>query len=262
MNQLHFKPSPFLTPLVRAIFVLEDQEAKGETRLPFYADGFPGIMYQEANKMIHMPANKVLDPFILYGQTIEAMELVVDGPYKIIAFQLYPFAARVLLGVNPKTLNDGCFNLLELNQIDTSGYIHRLNTSALEDQKSTISNYLDELTQLSSANPDHQIQLAVNLILNKKGQINVSDLREKLHLSERTFERRFTNEIGITPKQFAKIIQFDASLNQLSEEDYVRLTDVSYENGYADQSHFIRNFKQFTGQTPKGFYRQFSTQMK
>jgi AraC-like DNA-binding protein len=66
-------------------------------------------------------------------------------------------------------------------------------------------------------------------------------------------ERRFLSETGLSPKQFAKIIQFQNSLTQLSVKDYTSLTDVVYQNGFSDQSHFIKVFKAFTGKTPKAF---------
>jgi len=52
------------------------------------------------------------------------------------------------------------------------------------------------------------------------------------------------------------IIQFQNSLTQLTIKDYTILTDVVYNNGYADQSHFIRVFKSFTGKTPKNFAKK------
>ena len=77
--------------------------------------------------------------------------------------------------------------------------------------------------------------------------------QSELKLNERTLERRFLNEVGLSPKQFSKIIQFQLSLEQLTLKDFTKLTDIVYENGFADQSHFIKVFKAFTGKTPKTF---------
>jgi len=74
-----------------------------------------------------------------------------------------------------------------------------------------------------------------------------------LHLNERTFERRFVAAVGISAKQFSRIIQFQQSLEQLTVKDYTKLSDIVYSNGFADQSHFIRVFKAFTGKSPKKF---------
>lgn len=98
-----------------------------------------------------------------------------------------------------------------------------------------------------------EIREAIVEIMTTKGQKNIQAIADKQNLNLRTFERRFLKETGLSPKQFAKIIQFNASLEQLSIKDYTKLTDIVYENGFADQSHFIRVFKAFTGKTPKNF---------
>jgi len=100
---------------------------------------------------------------------------------------------------------------------------------------------------------DFKIKQAIEIIIHTQGQENISLIAEKLKLNIRTFERRFFNATGLPPKQFAKIIQFQASLEQLTIADFTKLTDIVYQNGFSDQSHFIRVFKAFTGKTPKAF---------
>lgn len=95
-------------------------------------------------------------------------------------------------------------------------------------------------------------------ILNANGAISIKKLREKLCVTERTLERHFQKEIGVTAKQFAKIIQFRSAMNQMTEKDYISLTEIGYDSGFADQSHFIRSFKKYTGKSPKKFLHQIS----
>jgi AraC-like DNA-binding protein len=66
--------------------------------------------------------------------------------------------------------------------------------------------------------------------------------------------RKFSSSIGISPKQLAKIIRLQATLKTLLNKDVSKLTDLAYENEYFDQAHFIKDFKEFTGLTPKAFY--------
>ena len=217
-------------------------------------------MYSETNHGVFLqPGNRELSDFYLYGQTIEPIELSVRGPFKMIMFQLYPFAVRLLLGINPKELNDECYDLLKLDNINTKHTIDKLiRMSKTSLQVDVITSFLHELVKNSSANADYRIKLAVNLIISSKGNITIKKVRENLYIAERTFERHFTKEIGVTPKQFAKIIQFNFSIDQLSEKDYVSLTEISYKSGFSDQSHFIRTFKRFVGKTPKEIQKQFS----
>ncbi|WP_062546157.1 helix-turn-helix domain-containing protein [Rufibacter tibetensis] len=81
---------------------------------------------------------------------------------------------------------------------------------------------------------------------------------DRVSLTERTFERNFLKEVGITPKQFAKIIQFQSSLEGVGDPASGRLTEVAFDNGYADQSHFTRVFKSYTGLSPKQYRIQAS----
>lgn len=67
--------------------------------------------------------------------------------------------------------------------------------------------------------------------------------------SERHIQRLFNEYIGVTPKELQKIHRFHASLRQLNTLR-ATLTSVAYHCGYADQAHFIREFKSFTGITP------------
>ncbi|MDG1692959.1 MAG: helix-turn-helix domain-containing protein, partial [Methylophilaceae bacterium] len=64
----------------------------------------------------------------------------------------------------------------------------------------------------------------------------------------------FRAYVGLSPKQFSKIIQFQSSLNKLTEAKFQKLTDIGFDSGFTDQSHFIRTFKSYTGQTPSFYY--------
>jgi len=84
----------------------------------------------------------------------------------------------------------------------------------------------------------------------------LKDLQQKLRMTERSLERRFKQAIGISPKLFGRICRFQVSLNQLRKDNYDKLSDIAYENGYADQSHFIRSFREFAGVSPFDFKKQ------
>lgn len=221
-------------------------------KLPFYADGYPGILFSETEEPILLqPFNKLLPDFFLYGQTIEPITLEIQGPYKMVVFQLYPFATRLLLGINPKEINDACYDLNQVENIDTAKTTASLRSAKTKKQVNIISEYVLNLVRNAINHTDNSVKLAVSTIINAKGVIAIKQLREQLFISERTFERKFLKEVGVTAKQFARIIQFSFSLNQIQESDYTKLTNIAYDNGFTDQSHFIKTFKQFAGGTPK-----------
>ncbi len=109
------------------------------------------------------------------------------------------------------------------------------------------------VAQLKDIQTDKLIVEAVKLIYKSNGTIRVKELNEKLFISQSPFEKRFRKVVGTTPKKFTSIIRFNTVLDNLNETK--SLTEICYENNFFDQAHFIKDFKQFTGQTPENFKR-------
>ena len=98
---------------------------------------------------------------------------------------------------------------------------------------------------------------SIDLIEQSKGQISAFMLADKLALSPKSLERKFNYYIGKSPKQYSKIIRFKNILDQLKSPNQHSLTRIAIENGYFDQSHFTRDFKKFTGYSPRDFLNVF-----
>lgn len=107
------------------------------------------------------------------------------------------------------------------------------------------------LSQLREKHTDKLIVEAINLIYQSKGTIRIKALNDRLHISQSPFEKRFRKLVGTSPKKFTSIVRFQSVLRDLKA--YKGLTETCYENNFFDQPHFIKSFKQFTGQTPEQF---------
>jgi len=249
-----------IDPFVKEIIWIKSKEGIGQHKIPFYADGFAGIAFSKSEiPFTIQPHNKILPDFYLYGQTIIPMTLETEGTFELYAIRLFPFTVRMLIGVDPQTLNDECYDLQKVEGINTSNTIAELRNAKTQSQVvQHMTDYFDQLLKKAGSNPDQRIILASNMILKSNGNIKVNEIQQRLHISERTLERQFKKEMGVTAMQFTKIIQFHSSVKLMSEEDYINLTDVGFKSGYADQSHFIRSFKKFTGKTPKEFQKMLS----
>ena len=70
-------------------------------------------------------------------------------------------------------------------------------------------------------------------------------------LGKKQFERLFNELVGANPKEYARVVRFQKSLKLLQHySEDINQAQLAYQCGYADQSHFIREFKQFSGYTP------------
>jgi len=97
---------------------------------------------------------------------------------------------------------------------------------------------------------DELVEESLRLIHQNVGTITVKALREFLDISERQFERRFSETVGISPLSYIRVKRFNEALRLMQTGHYNRLTDIAYALNFHDQSHFIRDIKSFTGVTP------------
>ncbi len=94
---------------------------------------------------------------------------------------------------------------------------------------------------------------AVRIIRESNGTLRVDDLAKRVYVSRRQLERAFVRFLGTTPKQYMRVIRLNAANRQLIMGTYHVLTGVAYDNNYADQAHFIREFRHYSGVTPARF---------
>ena len=87
------------------------------------------------------------------------------------------------------------------------------------------------------------IRAATELIIKDNPNRILKEIQDKLHIIERTFQRPFADQIGLSPVKYRRIVQFDKAFQQLNRSNFKSLTDIALNNEYADQSHFIRAFK-------------------
>lgn len=248
-------PNKTTALFVKNILIFEGSDSSQKTILPFFADGYPGLIFQQTKSgLLVNPFNKLMPGLFLYGQTIHPIELIMEGEYQLIIFQLYPFVLKSFFGIEPDSLTDNCYDLAADKQSAGASCLEKLKEETLVKNKCVIiADFIECLFLNKKEDFDIPITKAIQKIINSRGQLSIHDICAELFITERTFERRFLKAVGLTAKQFCKIIQFQQSYQQLTLKDYHKLSDIVYTNGYSDQSHFIKVFKAFTGKTPRAF---------
>ena len=99
----------------------------------------------------------------------------------------------------------------------------------------------------------------VDYILAQNGVIKIKDLEDKFHLSGRWLEKQFAEQVGMSPKDFARVTRFNALITEVKMTPSVSWSDLTDNYGYYDQSHLIRDFHDFTKQSPTEFFKNAST---
>lgn len=82
-----------------------------------------------------------------------------------------------------------------------------------------------------------------------KGQVSVYDVAKRNFTTVRQVERMFRTHIGLTPKEYIKIVRFQSVLSRMNDAQ-TSLSDIAFEGGFYDQSHLTNEMKRYTGLTP------------
>jgi AraC-like DNA-binding protein len=103
--------------------------------------------------------------------------------------------------------------------------------------------------------PESFLQL-FNSLKNTINPLQIAEFCERNAIGIRTLERMFNKYVGVSASTYCTLNRFQDSINQLLHNNYSKLSDIAYGNGYFDQMHFIKDFKRFAGDSPKSFLQQ------
>lgn len=89
-----------------------------------------------------------------------------------------------------------------------------------------------------------------NWINRHTGMLRVDEVAKKFQITRRRLEQQFSTEVGLTPKEFARIVRFRAVAKRMYNQADVSWMRLVADFNYTDQSHLIRDFQQFAGVSP------------
>jgi AraC-like DNA-binding protein len=188
----------------------------------------------------------------IQGQTELHGVFPTFGNFEIFGINLFPQSVRYLLSLPAADLSNQLLDfdsLLGQKGRDLNDKMSKAITlferrSVIEDffQRQLIGNYVRQ----------PNIVEAIKYIRLKRGLVDVGEMHEEFCLSQKQFERKFKEWTGFMPKLYSRILRFESILCDYNGTK--SLTEMSYQYGYYDQSHFIKEFKAFSGYTPSQYF--------
>ena len=250
-----------LSSYVKRIWSIGCQDySSSHHQFRFFADGSPGLMFQQAGEPMLINNDRTAANVFLYGQTVNPIVLSTIGRYDITVVTFYPDVVQQLFGIPAHELTDSCVDLSHL----AIGRKHALTERMLDavNEQSRIEvmeNFIFDLITGTHKQLDAHIRHATQVIQDTQGNKRISDIARELQFSDRTLCRRFEQHVGVVPKVFSGIVKFQSALQVLEGGKFDSLSGLAFDLGYADQSHFNRSFKAYTGITPLEYLERAKT---
>jgi AraC-like DNA-binding protein len=246
-------PPAELVAYVRHFGILENTQCDDrETTFKIIADGCPGLIFQEYPDGFVNHRKEKLPQIFVHGITTTHAEKTAVGSYRNIGIYFRPHAVKAIFGIDACDLTNSYADLNDIVKNDLSEQL--LLSGSIEKKMAHLSNFLIRQLWLNKARQNEKIAYAVTRINDCKTGAPFSILSADLDIAERALERMFKAHVGISPKLFYRISRFQHALDRLRLQKRQSLTDVAHAYAYSDQSHYIRDFKEFTSFSPKQFF--------
>lgn len=255
-------PAEQLRRYVRHVWTIEGTVSLlAPTTFKVIADGCPGILFLE-NPSVFSDNNHTSSPHLMLHKSASTYAEInmQQGQLNLIAIQLHPAAIKAIFGIDAHTLTEAGLDLELISDRQLTEQL--LNKPSNAARIELLTSFLIEKLNKNQSQKINKALHAVDLLQVGNFVPTLKDLQTKLNLTERSQERLFNQNIGISPKVFARIVRFQKALDEMRGKKFSTLTELAYKHHYADQSHFIREFQEFTGTSPFHFLKQANEQME
>lgn len=104
--------------------------------------------------------------------------------------------------------------------------------------------------ELTAPTLDLPVMRAAQALQQQPQCMRIDALARSSGLGARRFRERFTEQLGMSPKRFARLCRFRALIEQVPRTARVEWAQVAADAGLHDQAHLVHEFKAFAGMTP------------
>ncbi|MEP5614279.1 MAG: helix-turn-helix transcriptional regulator [Cyclobacteriaceae bacterium] len=247
-----FDPTPELSHIIREFWVYENPKQTPEVQ-KVIPDGFSEIIihYGDPYRINLEGAWEQQSRLLFSNQISKYFQLENSGASAMIGMKLFPTAGYELFGTDMSTLTDRVIPLEQVaddipspSGLTSPEFSTEMRIAQLEDWVAKMTGDSDKDTT--------KIRHAIDQVFTSNGMYDIQQLADSLEISLRQFERLFKKSTGVTFKFFSRIVRFN-HIFQLMKDEKLSWIQIALQSGYFDQSHFIKNFKEFTGEEPSSY---------
>jgi len=250
-------PGERLRPYIKCYYIYES-DTSSEFEDTVYPSGLMEVIFNLGEGTWETLVN---DKFLntpkieLWGQIIEPLSIRSKGKNVMFGIKFFPHTAAYFLKDEITIFNNQVSDLCDIFDSSVKNLHARLlETPGLKGKIELVESFFMEKLPVNK-NASDRITEVGQIILNMKKNYadeNVTAIATKYGISPRYLHKLISQYTGLSPKFLNKVNRFQQSL-KLINDNKNSLTSIAYDCGYFDQSHFIKDFKSFTGITPSAY---------
>lgn len=218
-------------------------------------DGFPEIIFHFGDSYELISENGIAsrqETMLISGQISRPILLRATGRSDVFGIKFKPAGIWNLFRVNMSALKN---QVIPLRDVDMS--IPNLYNTLLPLGNSERVKHIEKflLAALKPMNSADEISPIIKTIEDANGNISIDVLCEQHNITPRKLQRLFHQQVGVTAKQYARIVRF-RTVYALLQKPSLTKSDSLYVTGYFDQPHFNKEFREFTNDNPEKWFAE------
>lgn len=253
-----FEIHPELTEYIQLVWMLESENKTDYSpKEQIMPDGIVEFVTHYGDPWITTVAGKTgkvqPDSFVI-SQMRKHIDIESNGTTGFIAVRFFPWGGYHFFSEPTSNFLDNTISSEKLWPKHFRSLMQQIQTAPNHEARSEQIQQFLLHRLVEHHKQDGPLDEAVKLIRQSKGQVSMEKVGLRTGLSKKQLERKFVPAVGTTPKIFARISRFLNICHHLKNHKNKTLTELTYECGYFDQAHFTKEFREFSGVTPKEFF--------
>jgi AraC-like DNA-binding protein len=259
------KPSPILAPFVKCYWITEmDVPAGGSYQEYISPTGYPQLLFSYGESHTATVVNNqyhTTQRYYLVGQASKGFSVESQRAFQVIGVIFHPAGLFPFIRIPLFEFTDQFFAVDQVEQPGDRELLEQFENATSNVARIAIVEQFLERRIFDKPFCFDFTQHAVALIQQYNGNITVQEVATKLRVSTRHLHRMFEQKVGLNPKLYARIVRFNYVIKLLKQYPNVNYYDLSFECGFFDQAHFIKNFREFTHRTLTNYHQTNSIAM-
>lgn len=237
-----------LSPIVEEVYLFRfNALLSADRQFQTIADGRSGLFIQLSTEGQFHFDSKPLPAAFIWGASSRHTSITINGSTEMLAIILKPMAVKAAFGIDAVDFTNTHHNLDLVFANFTEMLSHY---PTLHQKLQYIYTFLSKNYERNRGSISANVVQALHLMEASCFSVPIKDLCFQMNVSERTLQRLFINQVGLSPKLFTRIQRFQKIMTLLRRQETLSPTHLPEGFDYSDQSHFIREFREFSGFTP------------
>lgn len=256
-----FSPSEIFKPFVEEYILIKGDTKNGKFTIDKNIPRIGGAIifnFGDTPEVIKGDNSNKLPQIFILGQQEKYRILKPGSNADVLIARLRITAIYHLFNILPENIKG---KYIDAQQIEGAGISELFEEMKLQPDVVSKITILEKyfFNHLLKAREDknyHLINSVIDKILESNGCIQIPEIRDIFNVEERTLRRNFIAQTGFTLKKYIRLTKFNYIVKELIDNPETEMIDIATRYGYFDQTHFIKEFKQFFGETPYTFVKR------